>query len=210
MRLTGPRATRAATERDLERWDRESRFPKLRAAAKEMHSRSLTAADDAILRDAARVLNALDLALTIGSGLALERLSKAVTEIQKAEPDRAWGMSLSSIDLRRLPPRKGKGEDGPRLVVAMIGEATRMLRLQWPAETIGAVLGSMAANSFPRLSMTSARQRDIADAARPLLKTVAAAPARAGSNGEKLVFGALVTCGMSRAEAHDRLKGTPK
>ncbi|HZL17958.1 MAG TPA: hypothetical protein VFG23_09455 [Polyangia bacterium] len=119
------RVARPLTREKAEEMDRLAPFPILRQATRDMAVRSLSSPGDARLRDAARVLNAVELALIRGDSGPLDLLAAAA---EKAfAKDVAWTMPMSlTLAPRRLPARKRA--DAPRAFNNLLGVARFMLR----------------------------------------------------------------------------------
>jgi hypothetical protein len=202
--LTGPRQTPRATKRDFDRWDRKAPSPLLREAAKDMHERSLADPLNARLRDAALLLNVIDMALVRGSSTALDVLAGAIKNVEKKEPGVAWGMSSSGAwSMRPLPLRKGKSERAPRMMGMLLIQAESMVRKpRWPPETIASLLGAQIAQLFPQYATSRAQ---VAAAIQKIETLSRELPPQDAS--EKLLVLALRAFGMPSTEAQDRLKG---
>jgi len=79
----------------------------LRKAASDLHDRSRADPKNTRVRDAARVLHAIDLALLLGDGKALDSLAAVVDQLARAKPGVDWGRSMSPRRAsQRVLPRK--------------------------------------------------------------------------------------------------------
>lgn len=212
--LTGPRRTKQLTQKDIDRQDAGAPFPCLREAAKELYGRSLAEPANTRLRDAALVLQVVDLALVRRSDVALDVLAAAVLEVEKKEPGIAWGMSASGTwSMRPLPMRRGKGERGPRILKMILREAETGLQNKWPASTIAQLLALRVAAFWPEYLESQEQTKNVIVQTEQLIEKMRAeADARSTRRGlvdhETLVARVLELSGMPSREAWARIKGT--
>ena len=212
--LTGPRDTPAMRERDA-----VTAFPLLRKAASDLHDLSRADPKDTRLRDAARVLHALDLALIRGDEAVLDKLAATVDQIARANPGTDWGRSMSPRRFgQRLPTRKKA--DAVTAISRLRTAAATLLQMMstksMSTEKWVAILSTTLVHGvvewFPELV-----SKRCSDEVEGLHSTITAmvtrqlhaddrAVPRRKHDAEKIVVIALVAFGMTRDSAWGRVK----